>query len=228
MVYRTSKETQDRKDAKRQHILDTSAKVFAKRGYHHTAVKDIVEEAGVSVGSFYFYFKSKEELFEELFLSIVQAFNDMSEQVLDVKHFSLTKNMTRVITASLWMHQKHRELAKIMLIEAVGLNPAFEKKRMESFKASCRTMEEWFRRFKLHNPVHIPDERVAALAFESSFHYLAIDWLESDGSKPLTDSAYAFSIYHLQALRVPFENAEVERYALEVLDELNGREAGAP
>jgi AcrR family transcriptional regulator len=222
MVYRTSKETQERKDVKRQWILDTAAKVFAGRGYHSTSVKDIVEEAGISVGSFYFYFKGKEELFAELYMNIVKAFQETSERVLDVENYHLAKNFTRVITANLWMYQGKRDIARIMMVEAVGLNPEFEKKRTESIQASCKNMEEWFRRFKNRYPVHIPDERVAALAFEGSFTYLLMDWLEADDTVKLTDSAYALAIYHLQALRVPFENAEIEGYVQEVLEELEG------
>ncbi|MFD1176435.1 TetR/AcrR family transcriptional regulator [Paenibacillus puldeungensis] len=221
IVYKTSKETQERKDAKRQFILDTAAKVFANRGYHNTTVKDIVEEASISVGSFYFYFKGKEELFAELYLNIAKNFEDTAQRVLDTKNYNLAKNLTRVITANLWMYQSKRELARIMLIEAVGLNPEFEKKRSESVKESSRTMEEWFKRFKVHNPVNIPDERIAALAFESSFYYLILDWLEGNGADKLTDSSYGLSIYNLQALKVPFEDENIKMYVKEVLDELN-------
>lgn len=216
-MYKTSKETQERKEAKRQSILDTAAKVFAERGYHHTSVKDIVQEAGISVGSFYFYFKGKEELFAELYESIVKAFQQTAENVLDVHNFSLPKNLTRVITANLWMYQGKRELAKIMMIEAVGLNPEFEKKRSESIKESYRTMEGWFKRFKQGNHVHIPDERAASLAFEGSFHYLVMDWLEGDGAGKLTDSAYALSIYNLQALGIRFEEHDIKDYVDEAL-----------
>lgn len=221
MVYRTSKETQERKDAKRQHILDTAAAVFAARGYHHTAVKDIVEAAGVSVGSFYFYFKGKEELFGELYVSVVDTFRETGNRVLELQRYGLAQNMTRVITANLWMYQHNRELAKLMLIEAVGLNPDFEKKRSESLKESFRNMEKWFEIFKEKHPVHIPDVRVAALAFEGSFTYVITDWLEREAAGPLTDSAYGLTVYNLQALRIPFEDEQIRVYIGEVLQELD-------
>jgi len=220
-VYRTSKETQQRKDAKRQHILDTAANVFARRGYHHTTVKEIVEEAGISVGSFYFYFKSKEELFTELYLGIVQAFNDTAQRVLDVQNYSVAKNYTRVITAILWMYQQNRAMAKIVMIESFGVNPEFEKVRWASIRESWQAMEGRLKRIKALYPVHIPDERVAALAFEGSFSYLLMDWLQGDGDVPLTDAAYPLAIYNLQALKIPFEEEDIQSYVREVLAELN-------
>lgn len=219
-MYKTSKEIQERKDAKRQFILGTAVKVFSKRGYHNTAVKDIVEEASISVGSFYFYFKSKEELFTELYLNITKEFQKIENKVLDVEHFPLAKNFTRVIMATLWMYDRNRDMAKIMLMEAAGINPEFQKIRMKSIMESCQVMEGWFKRFKVHHLVNIPDERKAALIFEGSFYYLINDWLESHSSIQLTDSGYALCIYTLQALKISFDEEEIRWYIKEVLDEL--------
>jgi AcrR family transcriptional regulator len=40
--------------------------LFAERGYHPTAVSDIVDSLGVGKGVFYWYFSSKEELLSEI------------------------------------------------------------------------------------------------------------------------------------------------------------------
>lgn len=219
-MYRTSKDTQERKEAKRQLILDTAAKVFALKGYHHTAVKDIVDAAEVSVGSFYFYFKSKEDLFIELYQNITTMFQTNTMRVLDVENFSLLKNFTRVMIATLWLYEQNRDMAKIMLLEAAVINPAFQKVRTESMRESAQTMAVWFERFKSHNAVNIPDARVAALMYEGSFYYLIDDWLKSDVPFPLTDCGYVFCVYQLQALGISFEEDTVRQYIAEVLKEL--------
>lgn len=219
-MYKTSKDTQKRKEAKRQLILDTATKVFAAKGYHSTTVKDIVDEAAVSVGSFYFYFKSKEELFTELYISITEKFNIQTMSVLDVENFSLLKNFTRVIMANLWMYEQNRDIAKIMLLEAAIINPEFQKIRAESMKESAQEIAFWFERFKLHNAVNIPDARVAALIYTGSYYYLINDWLESDEIVALTDYGYAICVYNLQALKISFEEDTVRGYIDEVLKEL--------
>lgn len=50
----------------RQKLLDAGSAVLPRRGYHDTRVDDIVEAAGVSHGSFYRYFRSKDDLFHVL------------------------------------------------------------------------------------------------------------------------------------------------------------------
>ncbi len=219
-MYRTSKDTQERKEAKRQLILNTAAKVFAINGYHNTAVKDIVDAAAVSVGSFYFYFKSKEDLFTELYLNIAKLFRSNAMSVLDVENFSLVKNFTRVMMANLWMYERNRDISKIMLLEASAINPEFQKIRTASMKESAQTMAVWFERFKAHHSVNIPDARIASLIYEGSFYYLINDWLESDAFVRLTDYGYDFCVYNLQALKISFEEDSIRGYINEVLAEL--------
>jgi TetR/AcrR family transcriptional regulator, fatty acid metabolism regulator protein len=52
---------------KRRQILDAAIRVFARQGFHATRVADIADEAGVAYGLVYHYFKSKEEVLNELF-----------------------------------------------------------------------------------------------------------------------------------------------------------------
>jgi TetR/AcrR family transcriptional regulator, fatty acid metabolism regulator protein len=52
---------------KRRQILDAAIRVFARQGFHSTRVSDIADEAGVAYGLVYHYFRSKDEVLNELF-----------------------------------------------------------------------------------------------------------------------------------------------------------------
>ena len=52
---------------KRRAILDAAVRVFARQGYHATRVADIADEAGVAYGLVYHYFRSKDQVLNELF-----------------------------------------------------------------------------------------------------------------------------------------------------------------
>ncbi len=56
---RISKPPQERRDE----ILKTALSLFQKNGYENTSVADIVEKIGVAQGLFYYYFRSKEEVY---------------------------------------------------------------------------------------------------------------------------------------------------------------------
>ncbi|HET7589113.1 MAG TPA: TetR/AcrR family transcriptional regulator [Solirubrobacterales bacterium] len=53
---------------KRRLILDAAIRVFARQGFHATRVSDIADEAGVAYGLVYHYFRSKDEVLNELFI----------------------------------------------------------------------------------------------------------------------------------------------------------------
>jgi AcrR family transcriptional regulator len=57
----------ERSPAETRHaLLDAAAQVFAAQGYRNATVDAVVAESGLSKGSFYWHFDSKEELFAEL------------------------------------------------------------------------------------------------------------------------------------------------------------------
>lgn len=47
----------------KQRILDSSLELFASKGYAGTSMNDIISQVGISKGSVYWHFKSKEEIF---------------------------------------------------------------------------------------------------------------------------------------------------------------------
>jgi AcrR family transcriptional regulator len=55
---------QDRGQATRDHLVGEATRLFAERGFDATSVEAVLDAAGVSRGSLYHHFKSKEALFE--------------------------------------------------------------------------------------------------------------------------------------------------------------------
>jgi TetR/AcrR family transcriptional regulator, cholesterol catabolism regulator len=51
---------------KRDEILDEAAKLFKRKGFNGTSMQDIAAEVGILKGSIYYYFKSKNELFQDV------------------------------------------------------------------------------------------------------------------------------------------------------------------
>lgn len=61
------------KDVRRDEILNAAKRVFAEHGFHQTAIADVAKAANLSYGSVYWYFDSKEALFQALTLREEQA-----------------------------------------------------------------------------------------------------------------------------------------------------------
>jgi len=55
---------QPKGDLTRRHVLETALKLFRRRGFERTTMRDIARAAGLSLGAAYHYFRSKEALVE--------------------------------------------------------------------------------------------------------------------------------------------------------------------
>jgi AcrR family transcriptional regulator len=64
---------QARSRGKRDVLLQAAAKLFAERGYATTTADDIAAAAGVSVGTFYNYFRHKRQIFLMLVLERLES-----------------------------------------------------------------------------------------------------------------------------------------------------------
>lgn len=88
---------------RRQQILAAALAVFSERGFHGANVSDVAAAAGVSQGTIYWYFDSKEELLTAAILSYFQQFEQDTlaglegyETAAD-KLRALGRSMTRLV-----------------------------------------------------------------------------------------------------------------------------------
>lgn len=68
---------------RKNQILDAAMVVFARSGFHEARMDDIVQESGLSKGTLYWYFKSKEEIItaisERLFATDIKSVESLLE-----------------------------------------------------------------------------------------------------------------------------------------------------
>ena len=66
----TGKPLTKRGEATRRKLLEAAEEVFAGLGYHEASIVKITERAGIGLGTFYLYFDSKQQIFEELVVDL--------------------------------------------------------------------------------------------------------------------------------------------------------------
>jgi AcrR family transcriptional regulator len=126
----SSKKSQSRRSLKakgmntRAAVLDSAQDVFKDLGYYQTSVSEITRRCGVSMGTFYQYFKNKEQLFLELNDLIISRFWDKAHG-LPSEAASLEERLTQAVQL-LYEHISnhfyfHRILGEFELIESVTI-----------------------------------------------------------------------------------------------------------
>jgi AcrR family transcriptional regulator len=70
------------KAPRKTELLESAIAVFAQRGYQATTMEEIAENAGVSKGMLYIYFKNKEALFSAVFRWFGQMTGEMMRKAV--------------------------------------------------------------------------------------------------------------------------------------------------
>lgn len=87
------------REERRKQILDAALIVFSEQGFHASNVSDVAAQAGVSQGTIYWYFESKEELISAAILSFVE---ELAEGALAVTEMGETAaDKLRALAASM-------------------------------------------------------------------------------------------------------------------------------
>jgi len=79
MSPRTAKQNREIRQARQEQILQAARQVFADQGFHNTRMSDIAQATGVSQGTLYHYFRSK----DELFLAVLNVWNQQIKSVVE-------------------------------------------------------------------------------------------------------------------------------------------------
>ena len=117
-------------------LLDAAGEEFGARGYHETAISHITQCAGVGLGTFYVYFKSKEEVFRALVADMgVRTRHALADAVKDAPNRLDAERLG--IHAFLDFVRTHKTLYRVVM-EAQFVAP-------EAYRAYYRVFAEAYR-----------------------------------------------------------------------------------
>ncbi len=70
-------------ERRKQELLDIAYRMFITRGYENTSIDDIIAEAGIAKGTYYYYFQSKEQTLEEVIGMMIEKEIEAAGSILD-------------------------------------------------------------------------------------------------------------------------------------------------
>ncbi|MEI4790400.1 TetR/AcrR family transcriptional regulator [Bacillus sp. FJAT-53060] len=97
---------------RRQMILDGATKAFTQFGYKATTMDLVARLANVGKGTIYTFFKNKEELFDEIFTSLLLEMKKIADEAIDEKN-RFSENLHLALFAILEFRKNHQLTIKI-------------------------------------------------------------------------------------------------------------------
>ena len=170
-----------RKEAHRTKLLETAIGLFGKHGYHATTVPMIVKASGSSTGSFYFYFRNKEDVFaaalERFGKEIAGALNEAIAAAGGNPILQMRAAMERLV---LFMAENPDE-ARILIVESSGLDERLQRIRRGIVDSHARSVEMALSQLRPALPAF--DPALVARCWVGGVYESVYHWLEQPAAQ---------------------------------------------
>lgn len=212
------------KSATRERILKAALEVFATKGYHRAIVDDIVRLSGTSKGAVYHHFPNKEAVFLALVDEFAGALARAVATAIGARHGALAK-VEGALTAALETFAHHERLARLILLEAVSLGPAYQKKRAEVHDHFATLIQGYLDEAVAERSIPGLDTRVATLAWLGAVNEIVIQWLHG-GIRELPSAIPALTQLLLRSIASPSGRLRARRSATQTASGPSRRRRG--
>ncbi|MGA8746141.1 MAG: TetR/AcrR family transcriptional regulator [Solirubrobacterales bacterium] len=162
---------------KRRQILDAAIRVFARQGFHSTRVADIADEAGVAYGLVYHYFRSKDEVLNELFSerwSLLLAAIEETDRGEDPPRAKLEAVAAFIVDS----YRHDPELMKVIIVEVTRAANSFGRTHLpeirRAYDSIAKIVAEGQRAGSFRRDI---DPIFASMSFYGAIEQLLSGWI---------------------------------------------------
>lgn len=189
------------KEQTRERILTAAEKLFAAKGFHETAMDEIVQTANISKGGVYFHFPSKEQLFFALLDKLADTLHHEIQREIARRRGAVNKvqGALKVVLENL---ASKRRLAQILLRQGHGLGPSFERKRVEIYSRFAKLIKEHLDAAVAEGSISPIDTEITAYAWLGAINEVVLLWIYTGRPNPLTEALPVLSKIFLRGLGI--------------------------
>ncbi len=185
-------------------IIRESTRLFLANGFRGTSVKEITEAAGIGRGTLYWYFKSKEEILESVFLRFEREFVEGLEKAVDNCKGDFVAKYKVFHKFATEFARDNRDLSLAfngLLMEIVGTGTRGEKVAKTVWEKFRRILEKMLEEGKKEGTV--PAEIVPAVhshVIVASHTGMLVQWLVNGESLDVRNFVRSFRDLLLNAI----------------------------
>src|SRR5690625_1113416 len=180
-------------------IINAATESFSKYGYKATTMDQVAKLANVGKGTIYTFFKNKEELFNEIMMSLLQDMEEAATKSIDPQ-LPFKDNVHQALYSMLEFRLEHKLTIKLFQEDREIGTPVVQE--------AMQKMEDVILNFikdKVETAIHKQeikpcDPELTAFIFLKVYIALIFDWEKNHQPLNKQDIAPLFDLYLLQGL----------------------------
>ena len=182
-------------------ILDSAGRVFARRGYAHTSLRQLMAAAKVSTTAFYARFASKEEVLSALVKRLLDELDERARHDLALAQ-GIEDGFRRGVEALVAVLAPQRELVRVALTEA-AVSPEVTASLGERYAGLAALLSVQIAALARHGEVAVVDPDAIAWSLIGALHMQILRWAvyRQLDTEALVPALHAVAGSHLLALR---------------------------
>ncbi|OQP07812.1 TetR family transcriptional regulator [Geobacillus sp. 46C-IIa] len=173
----------------REKIIAASIELFEQKGFSETSIQDIVDVLGVTKGTFYYYFKSKEELLMDIHLRYIEGLLSEQARMMNDERRSVREKLYAIVYMLIHNVERQGRQARVFFREMKHLSEEHlqkVKEKRDLFRHQLQALiEEGMKNGELRRDL---SPSIAALTVLGAANW-SYHWFRPDGE--LTDAEVA-------------------------------------
>ncbi len=125
---------------RRQEITEAAIRVFNKMGYKGASVSAVAAELGIDRATLYYYYSSKEQMFDEIVRSVLEGNDELARRIA-ASPMSPTRKLRELVTAMMLSYAKNYPLLYIYIREDLTQVSGTRSSWSDQMRALNRSIE---------------------------------------------------------------------------------------
>lgn|GEM_PF-697985 len=194
---------QERSAETRKRILEAAREVFSEKGYEKTSVAEIISRAGIGHGTFWLYFRNKEDLLRHMLREMVSELESLDwyrENHLDEITVETVQDLEGIIRGVMEVFRRYSHIHPLVIRASVE-SEEFRRDLDELNLPFARILEAKLREHLERGLCRDLDPEIVSRIILAMMEFTTVQWVNGSLDCDLEKLAHNLSVIIFHTLR---------------------------